>query len=154
MNAKEAAEAVVSKLQQQLQVAALASAAASAAASTAKLEHQNFGDSDNGHQRFAAVSAVQHDADSALAGLWGGSGIVAPARAWDSGSADGDRQLRAMRNSVQALQMELIDVRQQAQRSAENEGRLRAQLQRILAENDTALVMLGQVGAQRPAVGC
>jgi hypothetical protein len=87
-----------------------------------------------------------------LAGLWGGAGALTAARAWESG--DGDRQMRAMKSSAQVLQMELMDARQQAERSAENEGRARAQLQRVLSENDAALVMLGQVFAQRFAACC
>ena len=62
--------------------------------------------------------------------------------------------MRAMKSSVQVLQMELMDARQQAERSAENEGRARAQLQRVLSENDAALVMLGQVFAERFAACC
>lgn len=105
-----------------------------------------MGESDiSNHRHLATSSAAHHEADSALAGLWGGSGNITASRAWDSGSLDGDRQLRAMKNSMQVLQLEVIELRTQLERSAENEGRLRAQLQRVLLENDAALVMLGQV---------
>jgi hypothetical protein len=106
-----------------------------------------LGDADRSHRHILASSGAAHEADAALAGLWGGSGNGVAARAWDSGPADGDRQLRAMKSSIQLLQIELMDVRQQAERSAESEARVRAQLQRVLSENDAALVMLGQVRA-------
>ncbi len=119
-------------------------ASASASSSAAKLEKQIMGNNDGGSVRHPVLlSSSQNDADSALAGLWGGSSIVASSRGVESG--DGDRQLRAIKSSVQVLQMELADARLQSERSAENEGRLRTQLQRVMTENDAALVMLGQV---------
>ena len=48
---------------------------------------------------------------------------------------------------MHALQMELAEARQMAERGGESEGRLRAQLQRVVEENDAALVLLGQVSA-------
>jgi Tfp pilus assembly protein FimV len=141
VSAKEASDALVSKLQQQLQAASAQSTAASA--TSAKLEQQILGDADGGHHHSASFAASLSEADAALAGLWGGGGIVAGTRAW--GGADVDKQLREVKNRVQVLQMELVDARLQLERCAENEGRLNAQLQRLLSENDTALVMLGQV---------
>jgi hypothetical protein len=137
VHAKEISEILVSKLQQQLQVMSLESTAAS---SSAKLEKQMLGDVENSSIR--SSSTQQNDADSALAGLWGGSNAAA-ARVRDSG--DGDRQLRSFKSSVPVLQIELAEARLQSQRSAESEERLRGQLQRVMSENDAALVMLGQV---------
>ena len=132
------------KLQQQLQVMSLEITAAS---SSAKLEKQMLGDVENSSNR--SSSAPQNDADSALSGLWGGA---AASRARDSG--DGDRQLRSVKSSVQVLQIELAEARLQSQRSAESEERLRVQLQRVMSENDAALVMLGQVCCSCSAHAC
>ena len=55
--------------------------------------------------------------------------------------------MRAMKSSMHALQMELAEARQMAERGGDSEGRLRAQLQRVVEENDAALVLLGQVSA-------
>ena len=104
-----------------------------------------MGDAASGVHR--PLNPLHSSADSALAGLWGGGGSssVAAARGWDSG--DSERQLRAMKSSMHALQMELAEARQMAERGGESEGRLRAQLQRVVEENDAALVLLGQVSA-------
>ncbi len=144
VHAKEISETLVSKLQKQLQAMSLESATTSASCSAAKHEQRMLGDADNCHHLHAmSLSAPQDDADSALAGLWGASSSISAHRARDSG--DSDRQLRSMKSSVQVLQMELADARLQSERSLESEGRLRAQLQRVISENDAALVMLGQV---------
>ena len=142
ISAKEASDALASKLQQQLQAACAKRSAAPPTSSAAKLEQQILGDAEGSHHHSASSS----EAEAALAGLWGGGGSVSGARAW--GGADVDKQLREMKNRVQVLQMELVDARLQLERCAENEGRLNAQLQRLLSENDTALVMLGQVCAE------
>jgi hypothetical protein len=114
---------------------------------TAALEqHQHFGDS---VLQSRPSNTSQNHVDSELAELWGGSSIGAP-RDWQS--ADSDRQLRVVKSSLQVLQMELADARQQALRSVESENQLRAQLQRVLLENDAALVMLGQVCVLSPFV--
>ncbi len=144
MHAKEISETLVSKLQQQLQVMSLENTAAS---SSAKLERQLLGDVENSSNR--SSSASQNDADSALSGLWGGA---AASRARDLG--DGDRQLRSVKSSLQVLQIELAEARLQSQRSAESEERLRVQLQRVMSENDAALVMLGQVCCSCSARAC
>jgi hypothetical protein len=148
MSSKEASDALVSRLQQQLQVAAAEGTSASATSTATKLEQQilgvPLGDAANGtYHHSASFGASLSDSDSALAGLWGGGSSITGSRVW--GGADGDKQLREMKNRVQVLQMELVDARLQVERCVENEGRLNAQLQRVLSENDTALVMLGQV---------
>ena len=143
IHAKEISEGLISKLREQVRTMTLETSA-SASSSAAKLEKQIVGNNDGGSVRHPVLlSSLQNDADSALAGLWGGSSIVAASRGLESG--DGDRQLRAIKSTVQVLQMELADARLQSERSAENEGRLRTQLQRVMTENDAALVMLGQV---------
>ena len=148
VHAKEISEALISKLQNQIQAMSLESAAMSASSSAEQHGQRMLGDAVNSHHLHAAsLSTPQDDPDSALAELWGAGSKISAYRARDSG--DGDRQLRSMKSSVQVLQMELADARLQSERSLENEGRLRAQLLRVTSENDAALVMLGQVGSTR-----
>ncbi len=76
IHAREISEGLISKRREQVRTMTLETSA-SASSSAAKLEKQIVGNNDGGSVRHPVLlSSLQNDADSALAGLWGGSSIV------------------------------------------------------------------------------